>query len=265
MAVAAAAIATATAVDADADAGPKFGNGFWLPIGATLGGAFRGDLPNGFVLGGEVSGTYLWIEGDGAGIWLGAVADAVWDFGIDAFRHRIGPEIGWGPIGIDLTYQGQARDSVYDPGVNVRGVFTLAVVSLYGGYGHTFSDRDGGGFGEFGGLVKFPIPIAVEPKRHMMPPPPAEDPTTRPSGVPLRPVPTDEPASDPPPSSSAPLQPVEAPPAPNPEPYATPPTGPDDEGDGSPYATPPPPLPAPPPPDNGPEPDGAHPFDPSGG
>ena len=264
MAAAAAVIATSTTVDAWADAGPKFGNGFWLPIGATLGGAFRGDLPNGFVLGGEVSGTYLWIEGDSGGMWLGGVADAVWDFGTDAFRHRVGPEIGWGPVGIDLTYVGQAKSSIYDPGINVRGVFTLAVVSLYGGYGHIFTDGDGGGYGEFGGLVKFPIPVAVEPHQRLMPPaPPEEDPAEQPSSVPLRPVPTDDPPREPAPSTApnAPLQPIDEPPAAVDEPYASPPP---DEAE-SPYATPPPPPPAPPPPDRGPAPDSTSPIDPSGG
>lgn len=231
--------------DAHADAGPKFGNGFWLPVGASLGGAFRSDLPNGFVLGAEVSAVYLWVEGDAGGAWLGGVADAVWDFGTDAFRHRVGPEIGWGPVGVDVAYLGQARDGAYDPGINIRGLFTLAIVSIYGGYGHLFVDGGGGSYGEFGGLVKFPIPIDVDPSRlHRDPPPVAPEP--EPATVPLRPAPTDAPPATPrgAPTPAGPLQPVEVRPA---------------DPEQSPYATPPPPPPAPSPP--GPEPE---PHDPDG-
>ncbi|MBW2525302.1 MAG: hypothetical protein JRI23_14045 [Deltaproteobacteria bacterium] len=246
-ALAVATLISAGTVEARADAAPKFGNGFWLPVGVTLGGAFRGDLPDGFMLGAEVSAVYLWAEGDAGGMWLGGVADAVWDFGIDAFRHRVGPEIGWGPLGVDVTYLGQARDGVYDPGINVRGLFTLAVVSLYGGYGHLFVDGDGGSYGEFGALVKFPIPIDVDSRsdRFRDPPPPPEP---EPSNVPLRPLPTDEPGATPPgePTPAGPLQPVDVAPAhPEQSPYATPP--------------PPPPPPSPPPPEPDPSP-----YDPSG-
>lgn len=235
---------------AAADAGPKFGNGLWLPVGLSLGGAFRGDLPTGFVLGGEVSAVYLWMEDTPEGMWLGGVADAVWDFGSDAFRHRLGPEIGWGPLGVDLAYLGQARDDSYHPGLSVRGVFTLAVVSLYGGYGHVFVDGEGADFGEFGGLIKFPIPIAVESRRAWREPmPPMDDPE------PLQPV--DEPA----PGRTGPLAPVRPPPPPSPPaaPSAPDAGGPSSEDpDAGRYATPPPaPAPGPPPdpsPDVPPEP-----------
>ena len=197
---------------ARADAFPTFESGVFMPVGLNLGGAFRPALPNGFVLGGEVSIVHLWFSTEPTGFWVGIVGDGAYDFGSDAFRHRLGPEIGWGPIGVEFAYLGQLREEVYSSGMSFRGVFSMSFLSLYGGFGH-LSGRDNvapADFGEFGALLKVPIPIDIVERPHRMiqvmrPPPPPPPPPVQTIAVP-------EPGAPPPPS-----------PPPPPLPYAQPP------------------------------------------
>lgn len=218
-----------SASDARADAGPKFGSGVWMPVGVTLGGAFRDEPVSGFVIGGELSVVYLWMDSGLQGMWLGGVADATYDFGVEGVRHRVGPEIGYGPVGIEVAYVGLDRDEEgYRPGINLRAVAGISVLALYGGWGHMFGDGPGANYGEFGGLLKFPIPLAVDP--------------AQPRPVPAEPY---HPDGDGPPTESVSAEPEPEPPAP----YADPlvqeveplPRRPDDER----WATPPEPAPAP--------------------
>jgi len=227
---------------ARADGAPKFNSGWWLPVGLSLGGAFRSELPDGFFIGGEASGVYLWTDDGPGGMWLGAMADAVYDFGTEAFRHRIGPEIGWWFLGAEVAYLGEARGGEYRPGISVRASGNvLGILNLYGGYGRTYGSDGASSYGEFGGLLKFPIPLTAttRPKYEPLPEPlPPYQP-----GEPLQSLP---PGTPPPPPGQPPGQPWPPGPPPGPrQPPGQPPGPPYVQAPPGPYATPPPPPPPP--------------------
>ncbi|MEJ7728328.1 MAG: hypothetical protein WKG00_03855 [Polyangiaceae bacterium] len=108
-ALAAAAVAL-TAVG-EARAGGYDLNGIWSPVGVALGGSFDGQDRGGFFVGPEASVVYL-----SDGVWAGGFADVVWDFGSDQLRHAIGPELGFGPFGVDFGYLGVLQDGDYREG-----------------------------------------------------------------------------------------------------------------------------------------------------
>jgi hypothetical protein len=206
-AVAAATVALAAA--GEARAGGFDLNGIWAPVGLELGGSFNGQDRGGFFVGPEVSVVYF-----SDGVWAGGFADATWDFGSEQLRHAIGPELGFGPFGVDFGYLGVLQDGDYRPGYAARGMLTFSVISVYGRYGHVFDDAPIPTFGEVGVLLKLPIPVKMDPRP---PPPPPE----RPDGVAV-PIPDGEVAvPEPSPPPPAPRELAEPPPAP-PKPVAPP-------------------------------------------
>jgi hypothetical protein len=203
-AIVAAALALAAAGEARAS-GWFDPNGVWAPVGLELGGSFNGQDRGGFFIGPEASVVYF-----SDGVWAGGFADAVWDFGSDQFRHAIGPELGFGPLGVDFAYLGVLEDGDYRPGYAARGMITFSVLAVYGRYGHVFDNAPIPTFGEVGVLLKLPLPVKLEPR--VRPPPPAPPP--RPDGV-AAPLPDGEVAV---PVPTAPTEP--------PRDFADPPSGP---------------------------------------
>ena len=155
-----------------ADAGPKIASGWYVPVGLVLAGSAHEDRPDGFVLGAEVSGAHLDVD---PGFWYGGYLDALWDFGPDALRFSLGPEIGVGPVGLDGGYLGEIHAGTYTHGFQIRLLVTLGFVAAYARWGHQFRHPGGEDFGEFGLLVKIPVPVKVEPVRWHRPPPPGGD------------------------------------------------------------------------------------------
>jgi hypothetical protein len=210
-ALAAAAVALAAA--GEARAGGFDLNGIWSPVGVALGGSFNGQDRGGFFLGPEASVVYF-----SDGVWAGGFADVLWDFGSDQLRHTIGPELGFGPLGVDFGYLGVLQDGDYRPGYAARGMLTFSLISVYGRYGHVFDDAPIPTFGEVGVLLKVPIPVKLEPRRLPPPPPP---PPPRPDGVAV-PLPDGEVAVPlPTPPAEPPRDFAEPPPSP-PKPVAPP-------------------------------------------
>jgi hypothetical protein len=158
---------------AGADAGPKISSGWYVPVGLNLGGSMYADRPDGFVLGAEVSAAHIDVD---SGFWYGAYLDALWDFGPDAFRFGLGPEIGIGVVGLDGGYLGEIHDRTYTHGFQLRLLLTLGVVAAYGRWGHLFRHPLEEDFGELGVLVKFPVPAKIEPAKWQRPPLPPDDP-----------------------------------------------------------------------------------------
>ena len=156
---------------AGADAGPKIASGWYVPVGLTLAGSVHPDRPDGFVLGAEVSAAHIDMD---SGFWYGAYLDALWDFGPDALRFSLGPEIGVGPVGLDGGYLGEIHDRTYTHGFQLRLLLTLGVVAVYGRWGHLFRHPREENFGEFGLLVKFPVPVKLEPASWQRPLPPGD-------------------------------------------------------------------------------------------
>ena len=153
-----AALLAALTTTAVADVGPKFERGLFLPVGLSLGGAFRGDgVPNSFLLGVETSLAFFEVSGPPSGVWAGVVTDVAYDFERAAVRYRAGLEAGWWMMGGEITYIG-AFDDGHQSGIGGRLTATLqGIVSVYGGYGRFFSAD--AGFGELGLLIKVPLPL----------------------------------------------------------------------------------------------------------
>ena len=147
--------------DGDFDLASLAEPGVYLPMGASLGGAYRHDAPDGLMLGAEVSLVSFGQVGP-PGSWFGGYADGCWDFGVDAFRHSTGPQFGIAMLGLDVGYLGELRDGTYRPGLSARGFVTLGVLSMFGRYGRLYgrgavADED---VAEFGVLVKVPLRLS---------------------------------------------------------------------------------------------------------
>ena len=129
--------------------------GWYAPVGVTLGGSLHHNVPGGFLLGAEGS-IVSWNVVDDA-VWAGGFADALWDFGAEEARISIGPEIGWGPFGIDVGYVAAISDD-YHHGIAGRAIFTLSLAAFYFRLGKVF-DTNEPNYKEIGALIKLPIPI----------------------------------------------------------------------------------------------------------
>jgi hypothetical protein len=171
------------APDARAHGGGMFNpEGFYLPVGLSTAvsvGAGRGP---GWVVGGELSFVRL----DDDGFWLGVYTDLLWDVHAEAFRWGIGPELGWAFLGLDGGVVNEWRGGDHRVGTQARFVATLGVVALYARW-NVFLDRGPTEhIGEFGLLLKFPVPVAEgharEPELEPEPWPPASPKPNGPGG-----------------------------------------------------------------------------------
>jgi hypothetical protein len=133
--------------------------GLFLPVGINLGGALHPSIKggSGFLFGGEVSAVYH--SHDPHPLWAGGYVDVLRDFGAGSTRFSIGPEFGWAFVGIDAGYLGQIRKGVYHHGFVGRFMLSIGLVTAYARWGHLFDDPTERNFGEFGALLKFPIPL----------------------------------------------------------------------------------------------------------
>jgi hypothetical protein len=155
-----------------------------MPVGVNVGyGINRDPSPNGFLFGGEASLVYF-----NRFRWIGGYADVIRDFGADQTRVSFGPEVGYGPFGLDAGFLAGDKGTGYV----ARATFSLVVFHLYGRFGHAVDREET--FGELGLLVKYPTPLATwsdRPRRAEPPPPPLprlpppeEATPTEPSGPP---------------------------------------------------------------------------------
>ena len=149
---------------AQADAGPKIRSGWYGPVGFNFGGAIHGEgVSNGFLLGAE--GSLVHFDASDLGLWVGGYVDALGDFGADALRASIGPEIGYRLVGVDAGYVLDVSPLGVHHGICVRPVVTVAIFALYGRFGYLFTREEAPTFGEIGLLVKIPLDVATHPVR----------------------------------------------------------------------------------------------------
>lgn len=73
-------------------------------------------------------------------VWLGGYADLVQSLPNRATRISLGPEVGWGPLGLDLGLLGELRRGQLGGGFQVRGLLTLAYVTAYASF-HAVYER----------------------------------------------------------------------------------------------------------------------------
>ena len=148
------------------DAAPKFNNAWFVPVGVSGALALHADAPAGFAGGAEVSVVH-----NDDYDWLGAYADVVHDFAVDATRLSIGPELGEGFAGIDGGYLFEVGNGRTRHGVTVRPMLSLGFVMLYGRVGW-LGGQDPETLGEVGLLFKYPIELHNEPSYRPGPPEP---------------------------------------------------------------------------------------------
>ena len=91
--------------------------------------------------------------------WHGAYVDGTYATDSRELRLSIGPEIGLGPVGMDAGYLLKlAGAGSAQHGLSLRWLLTTGVAAFYFRSGWLFGSRSDW-FGEFGLLLKFPIPI----------------------------------------------------------------------------------------------------------
>lgn len=119
-------------------------------VGPSLGLTNGGTGHAAFLAGAETSVVRL-----RDGLWWGLFADGQWDFGRDLVASNVGPEFGFGPLGLDGGVALEFSDEV-SLGLQARGVLTLGILSFTLRYKHMPDFQDPGTL-EGGLLLKFPI------------------------------------------------------------------------------------------------------------
>jgi hypothetical protein len=110
----------------------QFPSRWWILPGQVFGGTRGGDFsPTGSFWGAEVS----LVRNEGGpfaiGPWYGAMLDGSWNFGTSALRLDLGPEGGWGPIGVEAGVLAELRGGVVRAGAAGGLVVTLGAASVY--------------------------------------------------------------------------------------------------------------------------------------
>jgi len=137
-----------------------------LIMGGINAGAARVDGETGFLFGAEVSVPVLRTPGQWFGdkkrffccargwpMWAGIYGDYTKDFDREITMTTLGPELGFGPFGVD----GGIAIVDGNVGFAVRPVLTIGAVSLYARYGQI----EGESFTQFGALLKWGRAIVV--------------------------------------------------------------------------------------------------------
>ncbi|WP_164016718.1 hypothetical protein [Pyxidicoccus trucidator] len=96
-------------------------------------------------------------------VWLGGYVDLVHSLPNRATRMSLGPEVGWGPIGLDLGVVGELSRGRFGGGFQVRGLLTIAYVAGYASFQGMY-DPQLRGFREstqVGLLLKLPFVMEI--------------------------------------------------------------------------------------------------------
>jgi hypothetical protein len=140
--------------------------GWYAPVGVVVGASLHHEAPDGLILGAEQSLVYQ--RGPRAGTWVGLYADGLRDFGAGVTRFSLGPEAGYGPVGVDGGLYVERRDGQLHPGFLLRGLVTAGFLSGFVRWGRLFDDLPDRSHLELGLLLKFPLslgyPPAAEPR-----------------------------------------------------------------------------------------------------
>lgn len=143
---------------ADLQSGP------FVSGGGALGLALH-DAGTGLILGGEISGGYLWVlnkdNDDGPMLsrllfeygWVGGYADVIRDFASDRTRVSFGPELGRAIFGFDGGLLLELGDE-QRTGITLRPAVTFGIITVYVRFAHFFDELSEPSFFELGILVK---------------------------------------------------------------------------------------------------------------
>lgn len=136
--------------------------GWYAPSGVSVGASLHPERPNGVVLGFEQSLVYQ--RGPRAGLWGGIYADIQRDFGARWTRLSVGPELGYGVVGLDFGAAAIWRDGRVDTALQGRLLATIGVAAVYGRLGVIPGGADER-YGEIGLLLKWPWWLDRPPRR----------------------------------------------------------------------------------------------------
>jgi hypothetical protein len=125
--------------------------GLYLPVGLSTG-VWLGEGAT-FHLGAEASAVYL----ARSRFWLGAHAGGKRAMTMAAWRMSAGPELGYGPLGMDCGYLAALAGGKLRHGFVARLVVGLPILALTAGAAVLGNDLSG----EIGILVKWPFAVAV--------------------------------------------------------------------------------------------------------
>jgi hypothetical protein len=67
-------------------------------------------------------------------VWLGGYVDLVHSLPNRATRVSLGPEVGWGPVGLDIGAVGELSRGRFGGGVQVRGLLTVSYIAGYASF-----------------------------------------------------------------------------------------------------------------------------------
>lgn len=138
------------------------GEGYALLPGLTLGATlYQSELNSpGFFIGGEVSFVDYDLDRPKPGGYtpsaFGGYIDAVYDFGADATRISLGPEVAWYFVGLDGGYLLQLQDGRAGHGLTARLFATVLVPGIFVRVGRTWGELDNTSF-ELGFTFKIPV------------------------------------------------------------------------------------------------------------
>ena len=96
-------------------------------------------------------------------VWLGGYADLVHSLPNRATRLSVGPEVGWGPVGLDLGLVGELSRGQFGGGFQVRGLLTVSYVAGYASFQGMYDARarDFRETAQVGLLLKLPFILEV--------------------------------------------------------------------------------------------------------
>lgn len=136
--------------------------GWYAPSGVAIGASIHPERPNGLVVGLEQSLVYQ--VGPRASWWGGVSAEALYDFGPSWGRVAVGPELGYGIVGLDGGFLALWRGQhAAEGGVQGRLLVTIGVAAVYGRLATVWGDERFS-FGEAGVLLKWPWSLGGPPR-----------------------------------------------------------------------------------------------------
>lgn len=136
-------------------------SGVFVSPGVSISSGWGKDGEHSVALGTEFSALYFHGGFAGFGTWTGGYLDVLYDTGTKGIRSSIGPEIGWGPFGIDGGYVLDLAGGKAHHGVQARGLFSISFVQGFArlGYIQGYGTDFGGGM-----LVKIPFRLTNDSK-----------------------------------------------------------------------------------------------------
>jgi hypothetical protein len=134
-------------------------SGWYAPIGIGSGLALHSSGPPGAFLSAEFSLVHLHNHGY---FWVGAFVDTVYDLAARRKRIGFGPELGFGPAGLDASVVFEQGAEGFQRGVALRPMVTISLVTLSARWlRFARSDRTEH-IGELGLLVKWPVGLGAD-------------------------------------------------------------------------------------------------------